>query len=107
MTCAPLLAPTVWSGEQVEQSRGGATPTRRAWANAAGVGTFSELSGAGALRRGRRRDDDPNEPLTKPALASGMLRRTLHAGVPAPWVAGDEGYSSKVSWQQRGTTCGA
>ena len=32
--------------------------------------------------------------LTKPALAVGMLRRTLHAGVPARWVAGDEVYGN-------------
>lgn len=32
--------------------------------------------------------------LTKPALATGMLRRALHAGVPAPWVAGDEVYGA-------------
>ena len=32
--------------------------------------------------------------LTKPALAAGMLRRTLRAGVPARWAAGDEVYGN-------------
>jgi SRSO17 transposase len=32
--------------------------------------------------------------LTKPALATGMLTRALHAGVPARWVAGDEVYGN-------------
>jgi SRSO17 transposase len=32
--------------------------------------------------------------LTKPALATGMLIRALHAGVPARWVAGDEVYGN-------------
>ena len=31
---------------------------------------------------------------TKPALATGMLTRALHAGVPARWVAGDEVYGN-------------
>ena len=33
---------------------------------------------------------DDIEFLTKPALAAGMLRRTLRAGVPARWAAADE-----------------
>jgi SRSO17 transposase len=32
--------------------------------------------------------------LTKPALATGMLTRALHAGVPARWVTGDEVYGN-------------
>jgi SRSO17 transposase len=31
---------------------------------------------------------------TKPALATGMLTRALRAGVPAPWVTGDEVYGA-------------
>ena len=31
---------------------------------------------------------------TKPALATGMLTRALHAGVPAQWAAGDEVYGN-------------
>jgi SRSO17 transposase len=31
---------------------------------------------------------------TKPALATGMIRRALDAGVPAGWVAGDEVYGA-------------
>jgi len=31
---------------------------------------------------------------TKPALATGMLTRALHAGVPARWVTGDEVYGN-------------
>jgi SRSO17 transposase len=32
--------------------------------------------------------------LTKPALATGMLTRALHAGVPARWATGDEVYGN-------------
>lgn len=32
--------------------------------------------------------------LTKPALATGMIRRALNAGVPARWIAGDEVYGA-------------
>ena len=37
---------------------------------------------------------DDIEFATKPALATGMLTRALHAGVPARWVAGDEVYGN-------------
>jgi SRSO17 transposase len=37
---------------------------------------------------------DDIEFLTKPALATGMLTRALHAAVPARWVAGDEVYGN-------------
>lgn len=37
---------------------------------------------------------DEIEFATKPALATGMLTRALHAGVPARWVAGDEVYGA-------------
>ena len=35
--------------------------------------------------------------LTKPALATGMLTRALHAGVPARWATGDEVYGNDPS----------
>jgi SRSO17 transposase len=37
---------------------------------------------------------DDVEFATKPALATGMLRRTLRAGVPARWATGDEVYGN-------------
>jgi SRSO17 transposase len=37
---------------------------------------------------------DDMEFLTKPALATGMLIRALHAGAPARWVAADEVYGA-------------
>jgi hypothetical protein len=37
---------------------------------------------------------DDIEFLTKPALATGMLTRALHAGVPARWATGDEVYGN-------------
>jgi SRSO17 transposase len=37
---------------------------------------------------------DDIEFATKPALATGMLVRALRAGVPAPWVTGDEVYGA-------------
>jgi SRSO17 transposase len=37
---------------------------------------------------------DDVEFATKPALAAGMLVRALRAGVPAPWVTGDEVYGA-------------
>jgi len=47
--------------------------------------------------RDRRQDAGIPEQVefaTKPALATGMIRRALDAGVPAGWVAGDEVYGA-------------
>jgi SRSO17 transposase len=53
---------------------------------------------------------DDIEFLTKPALAAGMLRRTLRSGVPARWAAGDEVYGNdpglRAEWRRMGSaTC--